>query len=132
MIGGGAMGPTLSTINAKSSDFVVGANPDPDGIALVVYKTGGTMNVSVSKGTASESFDDQYMEVRSSGKVRVGDVDAVYHEYVNPNTVDGLLLDAHLVHDGNTYTFSFGYNPTTFPQGKEIFKTMLKSVQFSQ
>lgn len=51
-----------------------------------------------------------------------------YREYNPPEHEEGLISEAKIHFLENYFTFRIAYNPTTYPQGKDVFMRMLQSI----
>lgn len=53
-----------------------------------------------------------------------------YHVIIDATVKEGEIIDAHVLHDGNTYNFRLVDNPKIFTNGEFSFQEMLGSFQF--
>lgn len=129
----GAMGVQLSRMIAESPDWSAYADESAEGpFTPMYYKTGAAVHIHISNQVASEPYHGDWPNIMESKQIVIDGVTVVYHVFKEPSTQEGLLLDAHLNHNNNAYTFRFIYNPTTYPQGEGVFMDMLNSVRFTK
>ena len=131
----GAMGVQLSQVTAESLDWQSEADTSAEGpFTPTYYKSGAFIQFHVSNTISSPPYhgasDGPSSGVITTKEITIDGEKAIYHIFKEPSTAEGLLLDAHLTHGGDSYTLRFAYNPTKYPQGEQIFAEILKSIRF--
>jgi len=126
----GPRGLRLSSISLESPDFSVFVDEVEEGpFSPIYYETGATLVIFA--GTMEEEPPYHFGGVISEGDVTIDGEVVPYHVFLEPSTWAGQLLDAHLNHGGNGYTFDLAYNPETCPAGEDLFRAMLDSFLFN-
>ncbi len=124
-----------SWLGSQSRDWVLetlGYNGSPTHV-----RSGAAMEIHVSsfEGNTTSQFINMATKYLASGEITVNGIAGklfVDQEFDPPYHEDVLAIESHLSYMGKYYAFRITYNPTTYPQGAEVFMRMLKSLEFTQ
>ena len=99
----------------------------------IFYDNGAQLTIQVMQG------EDQNAKLSGGGhgsllikkvNIDVSGQKAEYHIINDSNVKDGEIIDAHILHNGNTYNFRLVDNPRIFTNGEFSFQEILRSFQF--
>ena len=99
----------------------------------IYYDDGAQLIIQVIRGenkntNLSGSANDQM--VVKTGNINVGSYKSKYNIIKDNNVKKGEIINAHVIHNGNTYNFQLVDNPSTFSNGEFSFQEILQSFQF--
>lgn len=125
----GAVGSQLSKLVIASPTFSQ-RNVASD----IFYDNGAQLSVQVIKGENPKAklADGGYGKNMVSKKsIAVDTESSAYYIITDPNVQTGEIIEAPVIHAGNTYVFSFVFNPGRYGDGEYTFSEMLASCKFS-
>lgn len=123
----------LSRLSAESVDWKIEGSNEINPSGHIV--SGAAVEVYVFNqyfGNAPSEIGMQIKPVSSTDIVVDGTVGQLktFREYNPPKYEEALVLDAVVIRDGIFYTFRIAYNPKTYSDGANTFRTILNSVIF--
>lgn len=125
-----------SLMGAESPDWQTENRNDFD--APTHIKSGASVEFYVSNTPIDYNASNLGMPLKPTSTKREIIIDGVkgeftvYREDDPPHHEEGLVLETPVEHGGNFFTFRFAYNPTTYPQGEQVFMDMLNSIRFTK
>jgi hypothetical protein len=126
----GAGGNQISKIVINSSSF----SQHEEG-GDIFYDSGAELSIQVVRGEqVSAKLPDGghgSMLIKKGG-VDMASGSVTYHVTHEPNVKEGEIIDAHVLHGGNTYNLRLVDNPKTFTGGEFSFQEMLLSFKFNR
>lgn len=124
----GASGNQISKIVIESPSFFERKSGSD-----IFYENGAQLTIQVVRGEQANArlADGGHgkMLVRKQGINTVYE-SVNYHIIKEEAVKDGEIIDAHILHGGNTYNFRLVYNPRIFTGGEYSFQEMLISLSF--
>lgn len=133
----GPKGVQLSSIRGESADWRIRVDDAAEGPCSPSYYESGTH--FQFHAVSAEDDGAHYGEgggpetgIISKKSILIDNVNAVYHVFKEPCTMEGQLVDAHVNYKGAGYRFIFIYNPTQNPQAEKAFVEVLNSIEFSR
>jgi len=124
----GASGNQISKIVIDSPSFserIEGGN--------IFYDNGAEFSIQVIRGeqTSAKLSDGGHGKMMiKKENTDVASEKTNYHVISDAAVKEGEIIDAHVLHDGNTYNFRLVDNPKIFIDGEFSFQEMLRSFQF--
>jgi hypothetical protein len=125
----GKKGLQLSRITAETPDFRVREDAAAEGpFTPQYYETGAAFSIRALRDVVGGPT--RHGQILRTESITVDGRTGTYHVYKEPSTFQGQLLDVHVIFGGTEYLFEFMYNPATYPQGEDVFKDIVNSVNF--
>lgn len=122
------VGKQLSKVTATSKAFsqrIVGGE--------IFYDNGAQLTVRVLNGEQADAKNPDgghgKMLLNKESVVASGE-DVVYHKILDPRVKVGDILDAHILHGGNTYEIRYVFNKEKLNGGEFLFQTIMNSFKF--
>lgn len=129
----GRKGVRVSSLGAQSPDFRLTLDETAEEpFTPRRYEWGAEFSVHVVRGRDKVVEEGaRTVGLLEHSPVTIGGVSGVLRAGAGISTRQGRNLDAIIHKDGLNYIFTFGYNPATYPQGEQVFRDILSSVQFT-
>lgn len=125
----GAVGNQMSKMVVKSSAF-----SERSIASDIFYDDGAQLTVRAIKGeqASAKLADGGYGKAMISKKsVAVDNESATAYVITDPAVKSGEIMEAPVIHAGNTYVFRFVYNKQKYSDGEFTFSEMLASFKFN-
>jgi len=127
----GAMGMQVSRVISESPDFAYHTDPNFAGpFEPSYYDEGAMISIHLTQAQGPNA-EEPIGVITQSTQTVVDGVMGEYYVYTEPSTFEGEILGVVFRKDGVEYTFRFVYNPTTYPQGPDVFAQILDSVKLN-
>jgi len=124
----GAIGTQLSKMVIASPPF-----SQRSVASDIFYDNGGQLSIQVLKGelASAKSTDGGYGKVLVSKKnIAVDTESSAYYIITDLDVQTGEIIEAPIIHAGNTYVFRFVFNPARYGDGEYTFNEILASFKF--
>lgn len=119
-------GVRLSGITAESPNFLMESDTEAQGpFTPIYYRHGAYLQITVEEGENPGLAPAG--EIISQEDRVIDGKEAQFFIFREPSTQEGELRQLLVVHDGNTYSLRFGYNPVTFTEGSDVFEGIIGS-----
>jgi hypothetical protein len=124
----GTVGAQISKTSVSGSTF----SQHIDGTDIY-YDNGAQLSVQVLKGEqadAKKTDGGHGKMLLSKNDVYISGEKVSYHKITDLRVKGGDIIDAHVLHGGNTYEIRFVYNNEKFNGGEFLFNEIMNSFQF--
>ena len=126
----GGSGVRISEVAVESPDYKYRTDPNFNGpFEPIYFEEGVALTVSYLQNPGA-SYEPVAANVTSKTKTTVGGKPAQYFVFTEPSTFAGEIHEIHLFVNNDDLVFRFVFNKGTYPQGPDVIRQILDSVEF--